>query len=922
MTTISNGHSLLTASRPVVCALLDEAIAKGYRGGVLGVQATPAWTGPDEFIYAGRSVRVAPCPSTLAVWEALRGRSGDGWLVVLTPRDADDLGAGALTHFIWNRLRTPDPWQAVQQRFAAVSLDPGLYRSSKPREVATGLLAALPGDGWPPARGGVLTRNHALDSVVRAQLGVVERGVEVDVTAVLEWSLRPEAPAALADLRALAGDPLSEAVIDWLAGRCGLAETPIRALLRGGRVSDLVPLGLVAGLLSTDEPGVARAVGQFEGTYGLGRVRPDMLRSWHGDASGLTTQALSPDLRRKVVTIAATRMRDLGISELANVSDLLPAGLQARLNDLAKEVREVVPAQPQALSPGDGLDKPLVHADLARLEQAWEHVGEHHLAATDDTAKAFEAIVRLVRWLATDVSSTTELDALLRRHVADDAWVDSAVNDALAGTADVQLAEEFAKVLDVVRLRRSKHDSEFGVALSSAEQDAVLVVEKLLPETIVPLAKKHPVLLVVIDGLSVAVATELLADAAELGWVEHGLPTHDQRAGALAVLPTLTEFSRCSLLSGELRQGDSATERAGFAKVLKSSQLGAAGDVGARTDVPLFHQKQLDSVPPGQSLAPQIQSAIADIEKHRLVSAVLNTVDDTLHHTDPGGTEWKLSTIRHLKPLLEAARRADRTVVITSDHGHVVERRLGHARKHEAIYGLRTRADNGHVEDGEVRVRGSRVLTGDGSAILAVDERLRYGPINAGYHGGGSPAEVVVPVVALHAGEAPADSGLSELEKVAPSWWRRSPHVSVAHPVPAKTSKPASKRRRDSGGEGLFELASPPTPSLEESAAKVAKSVVASKTFLQQRSVAGRVPVSDDKIVVLLTSLLGSGGRRIPAARAAADLGIAVSRFRGALPLLKRLLDVEGYVVLSYEAESGDVVLDEAMLREQYGLGA
>lgn len=38
--------------------------------------------------------------------------------------------------------------------------------------------------------------------------------------------------------------------------------------------------------------------------------------------------------------------------------------------------------------------------------------------------------------------------------------------------------------------------------------------------------------------------------------------------------------------------------------------------------------------------------------------------------------------------------------------------------------------------DGEVLVTGSRVLLHDGTAVLAVDENLRYGPIKSGYHGG------------------------------------------------------------------------------------------------------------------------------------------------------------------------------------------
>jgi hypothetical protein len=56
-----------------------------------------------------------------------------------------------------------------------------------------------------------------------------------------------------------------------------------------------------------------------------------------------------------------------------------------------------------------------------------------------------------------------------------------------------------------------------------------------------------------------------------------------------------------------------------------------------------------------KSKAHAVQAVKDAVVARRLVAAVLNTVDDTLHHTDPGGTEWKMSSIRHLKPLLGLA---------------------------------------------------------------------------------------------------------------------------------------------------------------------------------------------------------------------------------------------------------------------------
>ena len=89
-------------------------------------------------------MRVVPCVSALAVREALLERVRDQWLVVLTDRPDDDLGAGVLSHLVWQRLRTPDPWDAVRLRFAATGVDPALTAAADDREIAIGLLVASP----------------------------------------------------------------------------------------------------------------------------------------------------------------------------------------------------------------------------------------------------------------------------------------------------------------------------------------------------------------------------------------------------------------------------------------------------------------------------------------------------------------------------------------------------------------------------------------------------------------------------------------------------------------------------------------------------------------------------------------------------------------------------------------------------------
>src|SRR5207302_651338 len=149
-----------------------------------------------------------------------------------------------------------------------------------------GLLGAKPAKGWPPAPGGVLTESHAFHAVLRSRLDMVDSGMEVDARAVFEWSTHPQATERLAEFRDEVGDALADALIDWLARRCGLVEDPVRTLLRAGRVADLVPLGLIAGLLTDDADGSALALGLLRGKYGLGQLARDTLAAWYTDAGG------------------------------------------------------------------------------------------------------------------------------------------------------------------------------------------------------------------------------------------------------------------------------------------------------------------------------------------------------------------------------------------------------------------------------------------------------------------------------------------------------------------------------------------------------------------------------------------------------------------------------------------------------------
>ena len=776
------------------------------------MRARPEWAGAPVFTHADVPVRVVPCVSALAVREALLERVRDQWLVVLTDRPDDDLGAGVLGHLLWHRLRTPDPWDAVRLRFAATGVEPALTAAAQDRDIAIGLLMASPPAGWPPAPGGVLTRDHALGAVAAAHLGLTDP--VIDVASVLAWTADPAASTAIADLRALAGDALTGTILDWAAERAGAAGPPLRHLLRAGEARDAVPLGLVAGLLAAAGDGAAEttqlareALIRLEPRLGGGAPASAVLRSWATESSAVIAGMLQdPAGRVNGEALLASADELLAASRagaLADGSDLLPSGLTRRLASLADALRtapaSTAPANPDLPQVPDGA--------LADVERAWALVATHRLADSDARTPAFHAAVRLARWLAgNSTASGASLQALLDRHGTSDAWVDSAVNDAAPGVSDPDLGAGLAAILAAVRARRAAHDTAFAAALAAHTSDdpdavsglhaGVRHLEDLLPEVVLPLARSASVLLLVLDGMSAGVGTEVVASVlsrAGDGWAEALLAGQSRRAAALAVLPTLTEVSRASLLCGELRTGGQDAERRGYDALTTAHRLPGSA---------LFHKKPLDSSRLGFAVADDVAAAIADVTGRPLVTCVLNTIDDALDRSDPGGTQWGADAVKHLTPLLDRARHGGRIVVLTADHGHIVERRQGTQRSYAGISSGRSRAATEPAAAGEVLVTGRRVLRHDGRAVLAVDEHLRYGPLKAGYHGGAAPAEAVVPVAVLVPGAVPDDVSLH----LAPP--RSRPGGSTPSHPPSRLSR----HRRPPAPEAASRCRPPQTP--------------------------------------------------------------------------------------------------------------
>lgn len=896
-----------TVTPAVARARIDEAWARGYKHGVLGLRASPAGTRQVSFTHRDQPVQIVPAASALAVREAIRQADPNGWLVVVTDRSDDDLGPGLIAQFVGQRLRHPDPWQAVQQRFSAHGIDAKLLQTRAAREVAAGLLELSPPDGWPPAPAGVLTRDHALSCVARSELGLSDG--PVDLITVLHWSTRRGLAATIARLRSRAGEATVDAVLGWIAESAGEAAPLVAALLRAGNPADIVPLGVVLDCLlnSSARQDAEVALARLEHRWG---AVPRAALQATGRLSGIVVTGLlggraTVEDARHLLVRADELLAEAQAQPLAGASRLLRSGLTQRLRVLAEALRTAP------------------DFDRVTLESAWAQVAEHGLSEVDPRVVPARAGVRLARWLRVPDTAATTLAELAGRHLSVDAWVDSAVNDAAAGVDEHALAAALERVLDQVQQRRDEHDLVVAAALAregaSGRVPGLIGLEDLLPEVVVPLVRKYPTLLLVLDGMSAGVATEILTHATlELGLLECLLPGATGRTPALAVLPTVTEFSRASLLSGRLVAGQQDAERKGFEALARAHSLG---------EVALVHKKGLDSSRQGFDLADDVRLAIADVDRYRLVGCVLNTIDDALDRTDPGGTDWTAETVKHLAPLLRAAMSAGRLVVLTSDHGHVVERRRGTQRG--TGLGGRYRAATGSVEADEVLVSGPRVLTPDHQAVLAVKERLRYGPLKAGYHGGAAPAEAVVPVALLAPSTLTHDLVVAPVAE--PDWWETASLSggggagALVVGVPG-VSQPASVRpgrvAKVKAPERQPDLFSEPEPVSAGGLPAVGAALVACATYRAQKSLVGRLGVTDQAISTLVDALASAPDRRLAASRVASLLGVPANRVPMVMSQVAKLLNVEGYPVVSTDPATGAVTLDAGLLAEQYGVRA
>ncbi|MFE0794390.1 BREX-2 system phosphatase PglZ [Streptomyces mutabilis] len=866
-----------------------------------------------------RRVHVRNEASVLGVVAALRehrnAAASSDVLVVTTGVDDEQLGWDVRGRAVRRKTLTVENAEVVLQRFGATALDPRMYRE---RWLLEALVEAEPAeDGWPRV-GGVLTRDAALRALAAERLGLravhassgQDGQATLDADTLLAWSRTPAGPRRFAELGATERAELKK----WLAEVAGPAVPVLLSLAEAGLGHDALPLGLLGAALRDPaaQPDTVLALG---GLFGQVMPRRSELAVFTDAVEGTLTRWIadartSQDARRRVTAVLdrADELADkAGLALGLTASRFLPSSFSAQLRRTVAEALR---------SPAAG------QATLADL------LGHALAGLRPDHVQAAETAVRVARWLSGPEPAVTGVAAAVRAHVRDWGWVDRALTVLWAGDpdGDLETGRDLRTLYEQARERRQRLDQEFAPKLAAwaahataQHPDGCLVVENVLDTVVRPLTGRAAPLLLVLDGMSSAVAAQLGEEAERDGWREivprpeaGEIPT---RLAAVSMLPSITRVSRASLLTGEAADGGQSTETSGFTAFWKRRRKAAA----------LFHKAAIGGEA-GHALSHELMTALAS---DAVVGVVLNTIDEALDNGRHGrGTTWSLADVTHLRELLAAARSYGRPVVLVADHGHVLERGSSSDTPTAAAEGAasaRWRTGDAAGE-GEIAVHGPRVREGGGAVILPWREDIRYTGRRAGYHGGASLAEVTIPVlVLLPAGEeAPKDWVPLPRELSTPGWWRthvtrdvpESAAITADQPEVSSPARPPAPSEHTSAAEARPSARTETGPPVAES---LGGTVVSSEVYAAQKEYVRKAP--EAKVVAaVVDALVTAGGTMSPAALAAAisATGRVRRNIEGFVATVQRLLNVEGYPVLGFIDGGHAVKLDVPLLREQF----
>lgn len=875
---------------------------------IIGIRAEGRWTDDRHKQDGNETYVIEQCDSPLALRIALRGDSNQATTkVLITSLDDKDLSEDILLRLTKRRLFPLEGWEIVKTLFQARTID---QRVTRHYWIADLLMTWRPPAGYPPVSSGFLDAETVWAILLQHGIGLATE--HPDLQAVLRWSL----DLTNVNRYRAASDAFREAAVVWLSESAGPVIKVVLDCVKQNERPDALPLGLALGVLFHPQAQgrVDKAVGKLEERY-FGGVSLDegMIGRWHAAASEVARlQVTDFRQKRQLVQRADEILGEVGAESFAYLSDTSPLGFDLRLASLGKQLTET-------------LSNPHL-PNMERLSSARQSVLEHDRAHSEQRRlERISMAMRLVRWLAhvgKTIAQSRSLAEAIASQNAEGSFVDWARLALRSGDPVRELSEAHAKLFEKVTAVREQQAQQFALLLkewtaSGSTGDRIVPVEHVLESVVTPLASHAPVLLVIIDGMSLAVCRELVTALVKHDWVV--LSRDGQEAGVmtgLATIPSVTEASRTSLLCGQLRRGSADDERAGFA-----AHPGLLAHCRNGSPPVLFHKPSLrENTDDG--LANEVRQAITSSHR-RIVGVVVNAVDDHLLKGDQIDTRWTRDEIKVLPALLHEAKTAQRLVILLSDHGHVLDAQTeGKLDEGGERWRLPTRAP----EERELQLSGTRVLLTDAGTLIAPwSERLRYGVKKNGYHGGISPQEMIVPIVVLSS-HGPYPDGWTEAPVDTPVWWDEPVPEEEVKALPPPVLAPIPHPQ---GFGPLFDFvqkeASGKSQPEEAKASPVEvhsewiQTLLTSPLLSAQKKLAGRTVPVDEVFLKLLTALDRRGGKLTTTALARA-MEYSPMRLPGLIAILQRILNIDGYAVLTRDEASDTIELNRELLCRQFDL--
>lgn len=879
---------------PSLAQVREQAVTVRQRirdARIIGIRAD-AWSGPDTIEVDRIPFRIAFCESPLHVREELLDLKDDAGLIVLTPASEEALGNDVLVRLAKRQIFDIDTWRIALDLFKAGVVDPRVQRA---RWVADALVESAPPGGYEPVPAGMLDVDTVWDALLRYRVGLPDG--RPDAVTLLRWS---ESAADASRYRGLPTE-FRQAARERVRETAGVVGETMLDALEATPSADLVSMGLACRVLFHPDSGgeLRDSAIRFERFHRHHPLPAEVGLQWAEAAERVIAERESADgwsVVRPRADKADRLLTELGAGSFLHLGRWSPGGFEQRLGHMAGAILEVL-KQP---------------ADARAVESAATSVLEHRLVRVYPARqRRVEMVRRLVRWLQSPSVLSRSLVDAVQVYCQQGAFVDLARLVLLGGEQPAALGSAYVVLLARVRERRELENEAFGrlIASSGAQPpgDAAspVPVERVVSDAVAPVARVMPVFMLVMDGLSRPVYEDLLQSMGDAGWLCWE-PQQDgseaRRWAALAAVPSITEISRTSLFAGRLIAGNASTETREFAAHPALQQVSRA------QRPPLVFHKGLLLGSSGRGLSDEVRGALLD-ENQRVVAAVVNVVDDLLFKDDQIQPRWDLDAAPIVRELLDAARVAGRAVVLTSDHGHLLDDDTAFQGR-EA--GERWREDTSAVLEGEVRIESRRVLAnGRSSIVVPWSERTRYSGKKNGYHGGVTPQEMVLPLAVLTWGES-ALEGFHEIANVYPSWWFEEPIISAQPSRPARQTPPSKPAK---AAPPMFDLLE---PQKLPAAPSWLDQLLVSQVLIEQKALSqGRGVPTDDEVRRLLLALAERGGRMTRVALSQ-RMGVPPFRLTGLVAATRRLLNVDGLQVLDVDDASETVILNLPLLRQQF----